>query len=47
MTNTLALWLLGLIACFFLLDAFVLGLESHIFLMRKFVDLLDWLAVWR
>jgi len=47
MTNSLALWLFGLILGFFLLDAFVLHWDTHYILMRKFIDLLTWLAFWR
>jgi hypothetical protein len=47
MTNALALWIVALIAGFFLLDAFVLHLGAPVFLARKGLDLLDYLAFWR
>lgn len=47
MTNTLALWIVALIIGFFLLDAFVLHWEAPLFLARKGLDLLNYLAFWR
>jgi len=47
MTNSLALWLFGLILGFFLLDAFVLHWDFHVILMRRLIDLLNWIAFWR
>jgi hypothetical protein len=47
MTNKLAIWLGGLIAAFFVLDALVLGWGSHVVLMRKLLELIDFIAIWR
>lgn len=47
MTNKLALWLGALIAAFFLLDAIVLGWDTHIVIMRKLITLIDYIAIWR
>ncbi|KPP84796.1 MAG: hypothetical protein HLUCCA08_12265 [Rhodobacteraceae bacterium HLUCCA08] len=47
MTNRLALWLVLLIAAFFVLDHFVLQLDAALFLGRKFTDLIEYLAFWR
>ncbi len=47
MTNTLAIWIVAFIAGFFLLDHFVLHLGAPLFLARKGMDLLEYLAFWR
>jgi len=47
MTDTLALWLGGLIAGFFVLDAFVLHLDAGTIAMRGMLDLIQWVAFWR
>ncbi len=47
MTNTLAIWIVALIASFFLLDTFVLHLGAPLFLARKGMDLIAYLAFWR
>lgn len=47
MTTRIAVWLIGLIIGFALLDALVLHWDSHLFLMRRFIDLLHWVAFWR
>ena len=47
MTNRLAVILLALIVGFFVLDHYVLGLDALIFLSRKFMDLIEYLAIWR
>lgn len=47
MTNRLALWLGALIIAFFVLDHFVFGWGAGLFLGRRFLDLIDWVAVWR
>ncbi|MEL7344143.1 MAG: hypothetical protein AAFN59_04700 [Pseudomonadota bacterium] len=46
MTNMTAL-VLGLIIVVFLIINFVFGLDAHIFLGRKMIELTDWLAFWR
>ena len=47
MTNALALWIVALIIGFFVLDAVFLHLGAPVFLARKGLDLLDYLAFWR
>lgn len=47
MTNTIAVWIVVLIAGFFLLDHFVLHLDAALFLARKGLLGLDYLAFWR
>ena len=47
MTNGLAIALVLLIAGFFLIDHFLLHLDAPLFLARKGLELLDWLAFWR
>ena len=46
MTNKIALWL-GLVLIALLALNFALGLEAHVYLARKFVDLIWLLAFWR
>ena len=47
MTNRLALALLLLIGGFILLDQFVLHLGAPIFMARRGLELIEWLAFWR
>ena len=47
MTNTIALWLGALVLALLAVDYFVLGWEITIFLGRKFIELTDWIAIWR
>tara|TARA_R110001599_G_scaffold261250_1_gene461631 strand:- start:77 stop:220 length:144 start_codon:yes stop_codon:yes gene_type:complete len=47
MTNKIAIWLLGLIVAFFVLDRFVLGIGAGLFLLRELVALIEYLAIWR
>ena len=47
MTNALAIGIGIVIAGFFLLDHFVLHLGAPLFLARKGMDLIEWLAFWR
>ena len=47
MTNALAIWIVALIAGFFLLDHFVLHLDAPMVLARKAMDLIAYLAFWR
>lgn len=46
MTNTVAIGI-GLLILAFLAISIGLGLDWHIFLARRFVDLIDLLTVWR
>jgi hypothetical protein len=47
MTNRIAIVLLALIAAFFLADYFWLGLGAPVFLGRKLLDSIEFLAFWR
>ncbi|KQI68621.1 glyceraldehyde-3-phosphate dehydrogenase [Loktanella sp. 3ANDIMAR09] len=47
MTNAVAVGILIAIAAFFALDHFVLQWDAPLFVARKFVELLQWLAFWR
>ncbi|MFQ6548277.1 hypothetical protein AADZ90_009985 [Aestuariibius sp. 2305UL40-4] len=47
MTNRIAIWLLLLIAGFFVLDHYVLQLDAAVYLGRRALDLIEWLAFWR
>ena len=47
MTNTLAIILAALTIGFLLLDHMVLGWGVPTFMMRRLVDLIDYLAFWR
>lgn len=47
MTNTIAFWLAVLILGFFAIDFFFLEDNMFLFLGRKLVDLLEYVAFWR
>ncbi len=47
MTNRIALTLVLLIVLFFLADRFWLHLDAPVFLGRRFVDFIEFLAFWR
>ena len=47
MTNRIALALALLIAMFFVADHFWLRLDAGLFLARKFIEFVDFLAFWR
>lgn len=47
MTNTLAIWIVILIAAFLTVDAIAFDWDLSVFLGRKFADLLWWMAFWR
>lgn len=47
MTNKLAIALALVIAVILALDWFVFGWDLHVFLGRKGVDLIEYLAFWR
>ncbi len=47
MTNTIALWLAVLILGFLALDYFYLDWNVVVFLGRKLLDLIEWMAFWR
>lgn len=47
MTNRIAFALLALILAFFLADYFWLNLGAPLFLGRKFIDFIEYIAFWR
>ena len=47
MTTRLALILMALIIGFFVLDHYVLGLNAGVFLGKKGMELINYLAIWR
>lgn len=47
MTNTIAVWLGLMIIGFLMLDYFVLEWDVPTFLLRKLIDLIDYIAFWR
>ncbi len=47
MTNSLAIWLVLIILAAFGVDYVLFDFSASIFLGRKGVDLLQWLAFWR
>ena len=46
MTNTLTIWLAGIIIAFFAVDL-TLDLGASLFLLRKFADLIEYVSIWR
>lgn len=47
MTNRIFLWLLAIIVGAIAVDVVVFGGADSLFLARKFVDSIEWLAFWR
>ncbi|MEL6915095.1 MAG: hypothetical protein AAFP13_11390 [Pseudomonadota bacterium] len=47
MTTRLALILLAIILCALAADRVLNGSEASVFLLRKFLDLIEWTAFWR
>ena len=47
MTNRLAVWLALIIAALLAYDYYQFGWANTVFLIRKFVDLIEWMAFWR
>lgn len=47
MTNTIAIVLAGLVVGGLVVDIVFFGGETLLFLGRKFLDLLTWVAFWR
>lgn len=47
MTTPLAFILMALIVGFFMLDHYVLDLNAALFLGKKFLALINYLAIWR
>ena len=46
MTNTLTIWIAGIIIAFFAIDL-TLDWGASLFLIKKFADLIEWAAFWR
>ncbi len=47
MTNSIAIGLIVTLAAFLALDHFVLHLDALPFMIRKLIDLINYLAIWR
>ena len=47
MTNTIAFWLALLIAALLATDYFFYDWANTVFLLRKFLALIEWMAFWR
>jgi len=47
MTNTLAVWLALFVAALLAVDFHQFDWANTVFLMRKLVGLIEWLAFWR
>ncbi len=47
MTTRFAFILFALIAAFFVLDTYVLNLNAGVFLGKKILNLMNWIAIWR
>ena len=47
MTTRLAIILILLIAAFFVLDHYVLHMNAAVFLGKKVIELINYLAIWR
>ena len=46
MTNAVAYWIAGLVLAI-LVANFALDWQLHVFLGRRFLDLVQWIAFWR
>ena len=47
MTNRLAVWLALIIAALLAYDYYQFDWANTVFIIRKFVDLIEWIAFWR
>ena len=47
MTNKIALWLGALIVAGFVLDQVLFEGSAIVFLARKLLDMIEWMAFWR
>ena len=47
MTTPLALWIFLFVAAFFVLDHYVLQMDAVVFLGKRGIDLINYLAIWR
>jgi hypothetical protein len=47
MTNTLAIWIMIVLAGCIAVDAVLFDWSGAMFLARKFLDVLRWMAFWR
>ena len=46
MTNRVAYWIAGVILLALIVN-FAAGLDAHVFLGRRFLHLVQWMAFWR
>lgn len=47
MTNRIALWLGAVLIGLIAIDVILFGTEHLVYLGRKMVDLIEWMAFWR
>ncbi len=47
MTNRIAIWLGGLLVLMIGADVLLFGSDHLVFLGRKMLDLIEWMAFWR
>lgn len=47
MTNTIAIWLGLIVAALLAIDYALYDWANTLFLLRKLMDLIEWLAFWR
>jgi len=47
MTQSLAYWILGICFLALALDVMLFGSDHLLFLSKKFLDILHWMAFWR
>ncbi|MFT6073226.1 MAG: hypothetical protein ACJAZ1_000132 [Yoonia sp.] len=47
MTNTIAIWLALIFAALLAVDYLLYDWANTVFLLRKLIALIEWLAVWR
>ncbi len=47
MTNRIALWLGAVLIGLIAIDVILFGTEQLVYLGRKMVDLIEWMAFWR
>ncbi|WP_333713424.1 hypothetical protein [Yoonia sp.] len=47
MTNKLAIWLALIVAALLAFDFYRYDWANTVFLFRKFIDLIEWMAFWR
>jgi hypothetical protein len=47
MTNRIAIFLGAALVCVVVLDSLLFGAENLLFLGKKMLELIDWMAFWR